>query len=206
MTTLIPWRTAGSYFEVCNCEAICPCRQIDGKPGGRSTYGDCRFALSWLVELGSFGDVVLDGRRVVMAGWWDDDEPHTPWRVSLYVDDGADDNQLEALTSVFLGRSGVPVPSFTRAIGEVHHVRRATIALSHQRRRWGIKVPRYIDVRSTELFETDHTVTCGIPGHDQPGEEVVASDFVVTDAPLTWEFHGRCGFTSRFDYRSAQLV
>ena len=205
MTAPIPWRTAGSYFEVCNCEAICPCRQIDGKPGGRSTYGDCRFALSWLVEHGGFGDVILDGRRVVMAGWWDDDEPHTPWRVTLFVDDGADDRQLEALTSVFLGRSG-PVPSFTHAIGEVHHVRRATIELSHQRRRWGIKVPRYIDVRSTELFETDHTVTCGIPGHDQPGEEVVASDFVVTDEPLTWEFHGRCGFTSRFDYRSAQLV
>ena len=85
------WSIAGTYLEACNCEAICPCRQIDGAPGGLSTYGDCRFALSWFVEDGHFGDVQLDGRRVVMAGWWDDDEPHTPWRVALYIDDGADD-------------------------------------------------------------------------------------------------------------------
>jgi hypothetical protein len=202
-TKLTRWRTAGSYFEVCNCDAICPCREIDGRPGGLSTYGDCRFALSWFVEDGHFGELVLDGRRVVMAGWWDDDEPHTPWRVSLYVDDGADDEQLDALTEIFLGRAGgTPVEHFTRAIAEVHHVRRARIDLSHQRRRWGIKVQRYVDVQATELAAPDHTVTCGIPGHDRPGEEVVASQFDVSDDPLTWQFRGRCGFASSFDYRS----
>ena len=37
----VGWRIAGSYFESCNCEAICPCRKIDGVPGGRSTYDEC---------------------------------------------------------------------------------------------------------------------------------------------------------------------
>ena len=42
------WHVKGSYFEACNCEAICPCRW----QGGRrlftaSSYGVCDFALSW---------------------------------------------------------------------------------------------------------------------------------------------------------------
>jgi hypothetical protein len=34
------WQVAGSYFEACNCEAICPCRSIGGRPGGttRANY------------------------------------------------------------------------------------------------------------------------------------------------------------------------
>ena len=43
------WRVAGSYFEACNCEAICPCRRQGGqKLTTGSTYGVCDFALSWL--------------------------------------------------------------------------------------------------------------------------------------------------------------
>ena len=29
-----PWRISGSYLEACNCQAICPCRRIGGRPGG----------------------------------------------------------------------------------------------------------------------------------------------------------------------------
>lgn len=203
MTRQQDWHTAGTYFEVCNCDAICPCREVDGRPGGRSTYGDCRFALSWFVEIGQSQRVNLEGRSVVMAGWYDDDEPHSPWRVSLYIDDGADDEQVDALAAVFLGRvPGTPMNTFTRAIAEVHHVRRAHISLSHERRRWGIGVRRYVDVTASHLFETEHGVTCGIPGHDQPGEEVVARDFDVSDDQLQWSYRGRCGFASRFDYHS----
>ena len=29
----VSWRISGSYFESCNCDAICPCRRIDGEAG-----------------------------------------------------------------------------------------------------------------------------------------------------------------------------
>ena len=44
------YRIAGTYLEACNCDAICPCRRIDGVPGGRSTHGVCLGALSWRVD------------------------------------------------------------------------------------------------------------------------------------------------------------
>jgi hypothetical protein len=34
MDTMQPWSIAGSYYEVCNCEAICPCRRSRGEKGG----------------------------------------------------------------------------------------------------------------------------------------------------------------------------
>jgi len=55
------WRLQGTTLEACNCEPICPCRRIDGVPGGRSTYGECIGALSWHVEEGRVGDADLAG-------------------------------------------------------------------------------------------------------------------------------------------------
>ena len=50
------WHVRGSYFESCNCDAICPCRRIGGVAGGRSTHGICLGALSWLIDDGRAGD------------------------------------------------------------------------------------------------------------------------------------------------------
>jgi hypothetical protein len=35
------WGVRGSYFEGFNCEAICPCRSVSGRPGGSSSAGEC---------------------------------------------------------------------------------------------------------------------------------------------------------------------
>jgi hypothetical protein len=39
-----------------------------------------------------------------------------------------------------------------------------------------------------------------IPGHHQPEDELVAEQLVVHDCDLQFEFSGRCGYASRFDY------
>jgi hypothetical protein len=68
-----PWRVSGSYFEACNCEAICPCRKTGGRPGGRSTYGICDFALSWLVTDGDAQEFRAELMRV--------EQPPLRWEV-----------------------------------------------------------------------------------------------------------------------------
>jgi hypothetical protein len=45
-------------------------------------------------------------------------------------------------------------------------------------------------------------VTCVIPGHHQPGREVVADTLAVKYAPLAFEMTGKCGYESRFAYSS----
>jgi hypothetical protein len=49
---ILAWAVAGTYFEACNCLPICPCRQVGGRDGGRSTFGVCDFALSWSIADG----------------------------------------------------------------------------------------------------------------------------------------------------------
>ena len=86
MDTFLPWSVAGSYYEVCNCEAICPCRRSRGEKAGRPMYENCDFALSWWIKQGHAGAIDLAGLKVVMAGRWET-TPGDPWRVILYVDD-----------------------------------------------------------------------------------------------------------------------
>src|SRR5436189_3298406 len=58
------WNIRGSYFESCNCDAICPCRRIDGAHGGRSTHGLCVGVLAWSIAAGEADGVDLAGLPV----------------------------------------------------------------------------------------------------------------------------------------------
>lgn len=68
MTSLPTWQVTGSYFEVCNCYAPCPCRRLGARAAGRSTYDTCDFALSWDIKEGHFGTDDLGDLRVAIAG------------------------------------------------------------------------------------------------------------------------------------------
>ena len=104
--TVDAWRVAGTYLESCNCDAICPCRMVDGARGGRSTYGLCLGALSWFVDEGRVGDVDLSRLGVVLASRYHDDEQGSPWTFALYVDERGDARQQEALALIFTGALG----------------------------------------------------------------------------------------------------
>ena len=198
------WRVAGTYFEACNCEAICPCRRQGGqKLTTGSTYGVCDFALSWRIVEGERGLVPLSGLSVVVAGSYSDQEPGKPWRVCLYIDEAATDDQHTALTEIFLGQAGgTALRNYAAAIREVHAVRRARISLEHAPRRWFMRAGDYVIVRGGAPVPSDLAVSCGIPGHDHPGDELQTEVMRVEDGALHWEVHGRCGFASDFDYRS----
>ncbi len=199
----LAWAVSGSYFESCNCDAVCPCRQIGGRPGGRSSYGVCQFALSWRVDEGHYGDLPLAGREVVLAGWYDDDEAGSPWRVMLYVDQDADDRAFDALGDIFLGRvGGTARTNYAAAIGDVHAVRRARIVLSHVPHDKSITVDELVRVRAVDDVRTEEPISCGIPGHEHPGQEMVAQVMSVTDPPLRWEVTGRCAFAGAYAYAS----
>lgn len=130
-----PWHIAGSYYEVCNCEVVCPCRRQNGAMGGKPTYENCDFALSWWIKDGALGAIDLADMKVVMAGRWET-TPGDPWRVTLYVDDRATAEQHQALADLFLGKAGGYIQSsFAAGIVEVFGVKSATIKLDHARAR-----------------------------------------------------------------------
>jgi hypothetical protein len=124
-----------------------------------------------------------------------------PWRVALYVDAGAS-AQREALETIFLGRAGgTAAKNYALRIGEVYAVRPAVIELDHTPGRERLRVGTWVEAATARLVLTDETISCGIPGHDHPGQELIAETMHVDETPLRWTIEGQCGFATDFDYR-----
>jgi hypothetical protein len=197
------WRIAGPYFESCNCDAICPCRSVDGGPGSRASYRYCQFAIGWTLVEGHHGELDLAGRQAVMVGYWDEDERGTPWRVGVYVDESASEEQRDVLAGIITGREGgSPARQYAGAISQVLFVESAGITIDHVPGGQRIEVRGHVDARAAARFETDSIVSCGVPGHDREGYEVVMQLLQVSGGGLDFAFERRCGFAATFDYRS----
>ena len=202
----VEWRVRGSYFEACNCDAICPCRSVHGAPSGPSTYGVCYGTLSWSIDDGHAGTVDLSDLRVVLSlRYHDEVQPSTPWEVVLYVDERANAQQHEAIADIFLGRAGGTVAAqYGPAIGEVHAVRRARITVEHVAPRKRIDVIGYLMVEAEQPASDANSVQCGIPGYDHPGTELFGEVLESTDELMRWSIRGRrnASFATDFDYSS----
>jgi hypothetical protein len=198
------WRIRGSYFESCNCDAICPCRRIDGVSGGRSTHGECLGLLSWLIEEGNADGVDLGGQPVALATRYSDDEEGSPWTWILYLDQGTSRDQRDALEAIYAGRLGgdakMHFPWAWKA-SELAAVRPVEIEVEHTRRRQWLRIRDHVSVRIRDRYDGPETVTCVIPGHEREGEELVADELVVEDGPLAFSYRGVCGYASDFDYK-----
>lgn len=195
----------GSYFESCNCEAICPCRMVGGVKGDRSTYGICFGALSWHIAEGVVGAVDVSELSVAMVMRYDDDEPRSPWSIVLHLDDRGDEAQRNALADVFLGRLGGPQVDVLPWVRKARHlldVRVSTIELAAEGDGYRLRVGDAVRLRASRPVETDESVACIVPGYDRIGRELYAEELVVHDEPFAWELSGNCAFASDFEYAS----
>lgn len=201
----VSFNVRGSYFESCNCEAICPCRMIDGVKGGRSTYGICYGALSWRIEMGVVGDVDVTGLCAALVVRYDDDEPGSPWSVVLHVDDRGSAEQREALADVFLGRLSGPHVDTLPWVRKARHlldVRVSTIELVAEGDGYRLRVGDAVRLSATRPVESPEDVSCLISGYERIGRELYADELVVGDDPFAWELSGNCAFAADFEYAS----
>ena len=199
------WRVAGTYLESCNCDAPCPCRRINGVPGGRSTHGICEGALSWQILEGDANGLDLSDLRVTMAVRYSDDEQGSPWTWMLYLDGRGSPEQHRVLEEIWAGRiAGEQLEHFPWAWKASHlvGVKPAQIEIDHTPERQWFRVQDAITVRISGPYEGDETVTCVIPGHEQPGHEVLAEELRIDEGPLRFEYNGVCGYMANFDYSS----
>jgi hypothetical protein len=199
----VGWHIEGDYFESCNCEAICPCRTVGGRPGGRSTYGICFGVLSWLVREGEADGIGLGGLAAAFAVRYDDDEPGSPWTFVVYVDERGTQEQRHALAEVLTGRRGgelvLGLP-WVRKPSELIDVRPAAIDLRIGPGGHELKVGTAIGMSASRPVETDERVSCVIPGHHIAGTEYYADRIAVSAEPFEWELAGNCAFVSTFSY------
>ncbi len=90
---------------------------------------------------------------------------------------------------------------FTANFANILAVKRARIALDHSAGAETIRIGGIAGAEAVRNFAFDGAVSCGISGHDHPGQESVSSLFC-DDGALKWVYKVRCGFTTDFAYFS----
>jgi hypothetical protein len=116
------YQLEGQLLEVCTCNTLCPC-WVGEDPDG----GTCDGVLAWHVEKGSVNGTDVSGRTLSILAHIPGNILEGNWRVVVYVDDGATDDQQQALLDVWTGKLGGPVADLAQLVGEVLAVERAPV-------------------------------------------------------------------------------
>ena len=118
------WNLTGSYIETCSCELMCPCN-LSFDHG--ATYDFCRVTLVFNIREGQVDGVDISGLKVAAIA----DTPKVMtdgnWRLGVFIDDQASDEQFDKLVQVFSGQLGGPMAALAPLVGEMLGVERAAI-------------------------------------------------------------------------------
>jgi hypothetical protein len=147
------WSLEGSYVETCSCELMCPCN-LSFDHG--ATYDFCRVTLVFNVREGQVDGTDIAGMKVAVIADTPKVMTEGNWRLGVFIDDRATDEQFEKLTGVFTGQLGGPMAALTPLVGEVLGVERATIEVDDDGLRHRVRVGDAID------FEIEDIVPFGI--------------------------------------------
>lgn len=196
------WNLKGSYVETCSCDLMCPCNM---SMDHGATYDFCRVTLVFIIKEGEIEGIdvggltvgaIVDSPKVMSDG---------NWRLGMFVDDRASDEQMEKLTAVFGGQKGGPMEAVTPLVGEMLGVERAPIEVVEDGLTHSVKIGDGID------FEIEDIVPFGAET-GQPVRLVgvfhpVSSEFNAAEAKRSRinafgiEYEGKTGIsTSEFSW------
>jgi hypothetical protein len=147
------WQLEGSYVETCSCELICPCNATFDHG---ATYDYCRVVLVFKLDSGDIEGTDVGGLTVAMIA----DTPKVMtdgnWKVGLFIDAEASDEQAEKLGGVFGGQMGGPMAALGPLIGEVLGVERVPIEVGDDGLKHSVRIGDNVD------FEIEDIVPFGI--------------------------------------------
>jgi len=117
------YQLEGSLLEVCSCNTLCPC-WIGEDPDN----GTCDTVIAYNLTAGKIRGVDVSGLSLVNVGHIPGNILEGNWRVVMFVDERASDEQMEAMLDAFGGKLGGPLGDLAQLIGEVVAVERAPIS------------------------------------------------------------------------------
>ena len=147
------WNLKGSYVETCSCDFMCPCN-ASFDHGATNDY--CRVTLVFNIREGEIEGTDIGGLKVAAIA----DSPKVMtegnWRLGVFVDENASDEQMEKLVQVFTGQLGGPMGALAPLVGEVLGIERASIEVHDDGLRHSVRIGNAID------FEVEDVVPFGV--------------------------------------------
>jgi hypothetical protein len=147
------WQLEGSYVETCSCEMICPCNATFDHG---ATYDYCRVVLVFKLESGDIEGTDVGGLTVAVIADTPKVMTEGNWKVGMFIDAAASDEQAEKLGGVFSGQMGGPMAALGPLIGEVLGVERVPIEVTDDGLQHSVRIGDDVD------FEIEDIVPFGI--------------------------------------------
>ena len=147
------WKIAGSYFETCSCDVVCPCT---ASLAMGATHDYCRVVLVFHVKDGDVEGVDVSGLTVAAVAETPKVMTDGNWKLGVFIDSAASDEQANALGGVFSGALGGPMEALGPLVGENLGVERATIEVTEHGLMHSVKIGDSVD------FEVEDIVPFGV--------------------------------------------
>ena len=147
------WRIAGSYFETCSCDVVCP-STASLSLGATTDY--CRVVLVFHVKDGEVDGVDVGGLTVAAVAETPKVLTEGNWRLGVFIDAAASDEQAEKLGAVFSGALGGPMEALGPLVGENLGVERAPIEVREDGLKHSVRIGDAVD------FEVEDIVSFGV--------------------------------------------
>ena len=143
------WRLEGSYSENCNCDVVCPCAA--SAFAAPATYDRCNAVLAFHIDSGEVDGTDMSDLNVVLVVDTPRQMSEGNWRVGMFMDERASDEQADKLGGVFSGQMGGPLANLAPLIGENLGMEVAPIEYIDDGLRHRFKVGDAIDVEIEDL-------------------------------------------------------
>ena len=147
------WNLTGSYVETCSCELMCPC-SLSFDHG--ATYDFCRVTLVFNIAAGDIEGTDVSGRNLAVVADTPKVMTEGNWRLGVFIDEQATDEQFDRLVQVFGGQLGGPMEALAPLVGEMLGVERAAIEVHDDGLRHSVRVGDAIE------FEIEDIVPFGV--------------------------------------------
>lgn len=194
------WNVEGMYYENCSCDAVCPCTWSN--MARSATHDHCRVALLFEVDGGEVDGVDVSGTSCVVVMETPPMMLEGNFKAGLIIDEGASDEQVEALAGVFSGSNGGPMAGLAPLIGEFLGVERLPVTVEHNGKSHHIVVGDAIDYRlAMQATDDDQPVQLtNIVVHPAgPTLDIGVADGVENSMfGFEWSGDGLSGFANRF--------
>src|ERR1043166_537353 len=123
------WSLKGSYVETCSCDLICPC---NANMAHGAVYDYCRVVLVFAIKDGEIEGADVSGLTVAAIADTPKVMTEGNWKIGLFIDERASDEQADKLGAIFSGQAGGPMSALVPLVGEVLGVERARIDGQHE--------------------------------------------------------------------------
>jgi hypothetical protein len=204
------WRMKGEYLKNCNCVPGCPC-DTHGYPGPND---NCEGVIGMNITEGDFDGTDLSGCKFAVLVHWPKALHDGNGTGVVFVDEGASDEQREALGQILSGQAGGPLfEIFSQIVTTVHGPYFAPIEWEFDKegRKARLAVDGHFETESGPLTvpatDDEQRISVKMPnGFEYKEAEVAVATLLSSKSDVKFDWKGTHSSLAEIEHTNEALV